>query len=322
MLLFHAPLAGAATIGALRTAARVAAGLGIAAAGMTGAGAAGVLPTPVQNTVAHVVAAVLPLDLPHTDRAVVADPASSRAHRAQAQATADSTMAGLVADLPDGSVSVMAVDMTTGAQYAYGARSGMKAGSAAKLLILEGYLLHDQDAGREPGGGQGSTLATMIRNSDNDAADSLYRALGYTTGAAEMMWRLGLTATFLGPAEQWGLSTTSAADQLVLLHHLVAAGSPLSDASKSYALDLMSDVETDQQWGVGAATDPGTSVANKNGWLSVDDDHQRWLANSLGVITVNGHQVLMAVLTQHNDDFAGGVQLVEAVARTAASALS
>lgn len=47
------------------TIAQSAAGLGIAVAGVTGAGAAGVLPAPVQDTVAGAVEAVTPFTMPH-----------------------------------------------------------------------------------------------------------------------------------------------------------------------------------------------------------------------------------------------------------------
>ena len=57
-----AKFAGAGTV------AQVAAGLGIAAAGVTGAGAAGALPGPVQDVVASAVETVSPIDLPHPRR--------------------------------------------------------------------------------------------------------------------------------------------------------------------------------------------------------------------------------------------------------------
>jgi beta-lactamase class A len=161
----------------------------------------------------------------------------------------------------------------------------------------------------------------MIENSDNDAADETYAALGGHSGVTSMLRRLGLTATDLAPADQWGLSTTSAADQLTLLDDLVSPQSSLSSASRAYALGLMSSVESDQRWGVGATADAGTSFANKNGWLDVDDDGGRWAVNSVGVIDVGGHQVLMAVLTQHNDDLAGGTTLVESLSQTVTTAL-
>lgn len=218
-----------------------------------------------------------------------------------------------------GSVSVAFVDTTTGLQESAGATSGMLSGSIAKLLILEGCLLSEQDAGQSPGADQGPTMAAMIEHSDNDAADKLYGALGGAQGAVTAIARLGLTATDPGPGGEWGLTATNSVDQLRLLQNLVSPDGPLSSTSQAYALDLMSNVEADQRWGVGAAADPGTAFANKNGWLNVDDDGGRWLVNSLGVITVHGHQVLMAVLTQHNADFATGVQRAESIATAAVS---
>src|SRR6266550_6695235 len=73
---------------------------------------------------------------------------------------------------------------------------------------------------------------------------------------------------------------------------------------------------------VGAVADPGTTFANKNGWLSVDNtngpgenDNGLWLVNSVGVVMVQHQQVLMAVFTQHGDSFEDGVELVESLAK-------
>ena len=60
---------------------------------------------------------------------------------------------------------------------------------------------------------------------------------------------------------------------------------------------------------------PGTTFANKNGWLAVDDDNDLWLLNSLGVLTVHGQTILMAVLTQHDSSFDAGIDLVQALAQ-------
>src|SRR4051794_31698318 len=56
-----------AKIGSASTVAHAAAGLGIALVGVTGAGAAGVLPGPLQDRVAGAVEAVTPFDLPTSD---------------------------------------------------------------------------------------------------------------------------------------------------------------------------------------------------------------------------------------------------------------
>ena len=54
----------AAKVAATSTVTQAVAGLGIAVAGVTGAGAAGALPTPVQDAVAGAVEVVSPFDLP------------------------------------------------------------------------------------------------------------------------------------------------------------------------------------------------------------------------------------------------------------------
>lgn len=239
----------------------------------------------------------------------------------QAQAAVASAVAPLAAGRPAGSVSVAALDTATGTRVGWGEASGMTAASVFKLLLLEGYLLKNQDRGQAPGDGASDALSAMIENSDNDSADQVYAAQGGHAGVASALGRLGLSATSLGPADQWGLSTTGAADLLTALTDLVSPQSPLSNASRAYALGLLSDVESDQRWGVGAAADPGTAFANKNGWLDVDDDGGRWVVSSVGVVQVGGHQVLLAVLTQHDDDFAGGTDLVESVARAVGAAL-
>src|SRR4051794_9876181 len=66
MLLLEGLAALAAKVASASTVAQATAGLGIAVAGVTGAGAAGVLPGPVQDGVATTVEAVTPFDLPHS----------------------------------------------------------------------------------------------------------------------------------------------------------------------------------------------------------------------------------------------------------------
>jgi hypothetical protein len=124
-----------------------------------------------------------------------------------------------------------------------------------------------------------------------------------------------------GPSDYWGLTTTSADDQVALVRNLAGAGSPLSAVARSYALDLLRDVETDQTWGAPVAADPGSAVAVKNGWLDVDDDAGRWAVNSDALITVGGDLVAISVLTQHNEDEQAGITLVESLSQIAAKAL-
>lgn len=307
------------------TAARRAA-LGLAVAALAAGLAGGLWETPLRAGVSALVShtpagQTSPAATSQAARPSAAAPAPAPSPASDAQAAVAAAMAGLAAGRPPGSISVAALDTATGTRLAWGETSGMTAASVFKLLLLEGYLLQDQDRGLAPGDDRGAALTAMVENSDNDAADEVYAALGGRPGVASMLHRLGLSATVLDPQDQWGLSTTSAADLLTALTALVSPQSPLSAASRAYALQLLSDVEPDQRWGVGAAGDPGAGFANKNGWLDVDTDGGRWVVSSVGVVQVGGHQVLMAVLTQHDSDLADGTRLVESASQAVATAL-
>jgi len=123
-------------------------------------------------------------------------------------------------------------------------------------------------------------------------------------------------------------TTTSATDFLQLLKNLVVAGT-LNAYSQSVALGLMRNVEADQRWGVGVLADPGTTFANKNGWLSVDnsngsgeDDNGRWIVSSVGIVNVHGQQLLVSIFTEHQPSMQAGVNLVQQLAQVVTPAVT
>jgi len=245
-----------------------------------------------------------------------------------AVAATDRRVRKLTAQVPPGGVSVAALNTATGAGYSYGATDGMLTGSVVKVQILEALLLQHQDRGTQLSDDQTATARTMIENSDNDAAEDLFYAIGGRDGLVASGPRLGLTHTIPGPKPDFkGLTQTSASDCIVLLENLFRPA-PLHADARSLVLGFMRNVEADQRWGVGVIADPGTTFANKNGWLSVEEDNpdglgdnDRWLVNSIGIVTVHRQPVLVAVLTQHGPDFATGVHLVEALATAIAPAV-
>ena len=215
-----------------------------------------------------------------------------------------------------------ALNTATGACYSMGAKSGMWTASVYKLLILETLLLRRQQAGTSLSQGEADTAVRMIENSDNVSGYDIFLDIGGNGGLTSGAHALGLAHTVPGQSDPT-FTTTSAADCLTLLKNLVANG-PLNRPAREFVLKLMRNVEADQRWGVGAVADRGTDFANKNGWLSIssgngpgEDDGGLWAVNSVGVVTVGGQQVLMAVLTEHNSDFATGVHLVRDIAKQA-----
>jgi hypothetical protein len=233
--------------------------------------------------------------------------------------TARQLTAGLQALFGSGdSFSVAGYDLNTGQSVAAGAGSGMTEASIVKLDILQTALYRQQTGVSDY---DDDDVADMIEHSDNAAADRVYVHDGGNSGLQRYNDLVGLGHTALDPTGAWGLSTTAASDELLLLKQLTSRGTALSAASRNYALQLMANVEADQRWGISAAADPGATSWLKNGWLSVDRDHGLWTVNSVGITTAGGHRVLLAVLSQHQPDFQTGVNRVAAAAKQLAAAL-
>ncbi|WP_155060116.1 serine hydrolase [Streptomyces blattellae] len=213
-------------------------------------------------------------------------------------------------------VSVAVLDVESGASATYG--DGLfDTASIVKVDILAALLLQAQDAGRELTATEKSYATAMIETSDNASAASLWRTIGRADGLDAANERLGLTGTEGGEDMLWGLTQTTAADQIVLLQQVFGEDSELTEASRSYIQGLMGQIATGQQWGVSAAAD-GSAWALKNGWLPRSATGL-WDINSIGRITVDGHDYLVAVLSDGNSTQAKGISLVEAAARAAVS---
>ncbi|MEV5903663.1 serine hydrolase [Streptomyces sp. NPDC052127] len=218
----------------------------------------------------------------------------------------------------DAAVSVAVLDLDSGDDATYG-ESAFDTASIVKVDILATLLLQAQDADRRLTTAEKTYATAMIENSDNDSASALWRIIGKAQGLDAANERFGLTDTAGGDDMLWGLTQTTTADQLTLLQQVFGDDSELSEASRTYLGGLMGRIAVDQRWGVSAAAD-GSSWALKNGWLARSTTGL-WDINSIGRVTVDGHDCLVAVLSNGNATQTAGITLVEQVARTAVSAL-
>ncbi|MFC5665407.1 serine hydrolase [Kitasatospora misakiensis] len=219
-----------------------------------------------------------------------------------------------------GTVSVAIADLGTGRSLTYGGSGhGFATASIVKVDILSALLLQAQDDGTRLTDSQRDLAATMIENSDNDAATALWDAIGGETGLNSANARFGLTSTEAGEGGYWGLTSSTADDQLRLLRQVFTGESLLTPVSRAYVQELLDQVEDDQRWGVGAAASNGGFTV-KNGWLPRDTD-DLWVMNSIGRVERDGHELLIAVVSDGNPSEAEGTALVESVARSAAEAL-
>ncbi|MFJ3896930.1 serine hydrolase [Streptomyces sp. NPDC090083] len=220
----------------------------------------------------------------------------------------------------DQKVSVAVLDLTSGGSAVYG-DAAFDTASIVKVDILATLLLQAQDAGRTLTAAEKSYATTMIRNSDNDSATALWNIIGTADGLDAANRTFGLTGTTGGAGPLWGLTQTTAADQLTLLQQVFGDDSKLSAASRSYLQGLMKEIEADQQWGVSAAAD-GSAWALKNGWLARSTTGL-WDVNSIGRVTgTDGDDYLIAVLSNGSTTQAEGITLVEAAAKAGVAAFA
>jgi hypothetical protein len=225
----------------------------------------------------------------------------------------NAALAKLDASSPEFSVAVL--DKKTGEKYAYRGTVAYDTASIVKAQILACMLLHDQDAGHGPTSSEMALAKPMIRLSDNDAATDLFGHVGGHTAVGKCDRRLGLTHTVVNSS--WGLTRTTADDQIKLLSQFVSTTSPLKSASRKTIFSLMSSVSSAQHWGVPSIVRSGETWTVKNGWDTRSADGGLWAINTIGRLTAaDGHvNVSVAVLSHDNHSMSAGVALVQKVAK-------
>jgi hypothetical protein len=217
-----------------------------------------------------------------------------------------------------GVVLAAVYDARSGMTWTIGQGKPQPEASIVKVDILETLLARRRSDGKTLSARDRSLAAAMIEDSDNDAATALWNEVGGAQGISSFNTSVGLADTtpsscvacpgFAWPG--WGLSTTTATDQLALLRELLRPNSLLTNAQRDYALSLMEHVTRAQRWGVTSGVPPRNTVALKNGWLpltSADDD---WQINSIGWVSGQGRDYLMAVLSTGNPTEQYGIDTI------------
>ncbi|MBO8190698.1 serine hydrolase [Streptomyces oryzae] len=202
-----------------------------------------------------------------------------------------------------------------------------------KVHILVALLLRVRGASggpaRELTAREREWAAAMVVRSDNEAANALWRAAGGAEGVAAAGRLLGLSRTRPARDGRWGLTTTTAADQLALLCAVQGRGpraDVLAPADRRWVRELMRAVVPSQRWGVTAAADEsgpepaGAPGEVKNGWLPRTATGL-WVINSVGRVTAAGRPWLLAVLSDGHASAQEGIAAVERAARAAVRAL-
>jgi Beta-lactamase enzyme family len=216
-----------------------------------------------------------------------------------------------------GVVAAAVYDLATRQLWTMGPGTPQAEASVVKVDILETLLTQQGSDGLS---GTDQALAqSMIEDSDNDSATDLWDAVGGASGIRSFDAKVGLADTVPSPCVEcagfawpgWGLTTTTPADQIVLLRQIAMPGGLLSAAQRGYVAQLMENVTPSQRWGVCAGVPAQVTVALKNGWLPLTEAGTDWQVNSVGWVSGLGRDYLIAVLSTGNPNEQYGIDTID-----------
>jgi hypothetical protein len=221
---------------------------------------------------------------------------------------ADPSIAAYLATTTD-DLTAAVYDDVTGQTSLYRPGVAQDTASIMKVDILATLLAQGQADGEALNPTETALSEDMIEQSDNDDAQDLWDTEGGATAVNAFDTAAGLTQTTPDQAGYWGLSTTTAADQVQLLRQVAYPSAVLTPASRAYELNLMSHVEAGEAWGVSSGVAPTATVALKNGWLPLDSGG--WQINSIGYIDGDGRDYVIALLSDGNTTEAQGINTLQ-----------
>lgn len=219
-----------------------------------------------------------------------------------------------------GTLTAALYDVQTGQTYGLSPGSTQDEASVVKVDILATLLSQQSDGSVPSSASEQDLLTSMIEDSDNDSATTLWNQVGGPGAINSFNQQIGMTDTVPSscvtcpnfPWPGWGLTTTTADDQIKLLRQFVFPSSLLTSAQRTYGLQLMENITSSESWGVNGGVPSGVTVALKNGWLPLSGE-TNWQVNSVGWIDGDGRNYIVAVLTTGNPTEQYGIDTINNV---------
>jgi beta-lactamase class A len=215
-----------------------------------------------------------------------------------------------------GDITAAVYNVSTGQTWTLKPGDAQAAASMVMVDIMATLLAQVTSSGQQLSTADQNLMTTMIGHSDNDSATALWSAAGGPSGISTFNGTIGMKQTkpstcltcpgFSSPG--WGLTTTTAVDQVDLLEHLITPNAQIGNTEQAYALNLMENVDPSDRWGVSGGVPAGVTVALKNGWVPLSDS--LWQINSVGWVNGDGRDYVMAVLTDGNPSEAYGIDTI------------
>jgi hypothetical protein len=182
-----------------------------------------------------------------------------------------------------GQLGAIVRDRQTGAVWKTGATTAPMWTASTIKVAIAAYILEKQRAGKiKLTTSDRNTMADMLKNSSNDAANTLW----YRYDGARMLDKFrsayGMTglSVVAGEDAYWRNLRCTAEDLDRLMSYVL--GDRMNPADRAYLVDTLRGVADNQHWGVWAAGD-GQGPGNKDGWaLKPDTGGEHWVAHTVG----------------------------------------
>ncbi len=183
-------------------------------------------------------------------------------------------------------------DLDTGVVYTYDPGPSLILGSTVKVEILGTLLSEAQAMGRWLTPREVQLATAMIEVSDNSAGQALFDEVGGASAIQAWDNSIGMTGTYVYAS--WGVSTSTALDELTLLKVYQAPNRFLTEAYRQFGLYLLAHVELSQIFGVNSGPPESGVLAAKTGRMPGFG-----ASNAIGWIKIHGRDYLIAVLIQN-----------------------
>jgi hypothetical protein len=185
--------------------------------------------------------------------------------------------------LVTGTLSWALLDRTTGARFqSTNASKTSYTESMIKTWIAADYLRLTQQSKRQPSSSKLALISTMIRDSSDSAAQTLWRSSGGDSSIARMISMCKLTDTKVY-RNSWSRTMMSARDA-VRLGECVVNGTAAGPTWTNWLLTQMRQIRGAGDFGIADALPSGqaSQVSYKNGWTAHSTDGL-WRVNCLAL---------------------------------------
>lgn len=210
-------------------------------------------------------------------------------------------------------ITAHVLDLRTGCEYDLNRDNRQRTASVFKVMVMAGTLLEAQRDSRPVSDWEMTQLRPMITQSTNPQVRRLWHSFGSSPWFRDQAEFFGLDETTVAADDgsAWGLTTTSARDQVHLLRLiLIDEDGPLEEEYRQVALDLLTSVVPEQGWGISAGVHEGWVVALKNGFAGITINSVGWVDDP-----DSDHGYLVAILSQGWSSHPPGIAAVEEISR-------